>query len=37
MKALRSVKEILGQSSNRYTNCGAPLSLGEFLIRATKN
>jgi hypothetical protein len=36
MKALRSVKEILSQSSNRCTSCGAPLSLGEFLIRATK-
>jgi hypothetical protein len=36
MKALRSVKEVLSQSSNRCMNCGAPLSLGEFLIRATK-
>jgi len=36
MKALRSVKEILSQSSNRCISCGAPLSLGEFQIRATK-
>ena len=37
MKVLRSVKEILSQSSNRCTGCGAPLSLGEFQIKATKN
>jgi hypothetical protein len=36
MKALRSVKEVLSQSSNRCMKCGASLSLGEFLIRATK-
>jgi hypothetical protein len=36
MKALRSVREILNQSSNRCTGCGAPLSSSDFVIKTTR-
>ena len=36
MKVLRSVKEILNQSSNKCTSCGALLNSADLAVKATK-
>jgi len=36
MKTLKSVREILNQSSNRCTGCGVPLSSIDFVIKTTR-
>jgi hypothetical protein len=36
MKVLRPIKEILNQSSNRCTGCGALLNPADLAVKATK-